>query len=240
MDKFVFHESIFGDNRFYGTPYYNWLCGDFIDGHREFLGLHDRSKLDSSNCEPLGATLDELFRDSYQDYAPKHEEKMFSMLAEVRHAFQSENLASLFVGSEDDRISFESYVKDLTRRIRRDSEKANWLSNRVQHHFEAFAVRPFVQAGRVLMDSEPEISDFPQPSTFYTLAELRDRAFRNPSKERVERYLRKVELLRKTKPYKRISYLSNQLEAEGDASEVQEIEDDLTVNLLWNELAVQH
>jgi hypothetical protein len=242
MAKFVFKEAVCGDNRSYSLPYYNWLCMELIRAHSEFLrNYHDRDKLHSSNSGPVRIALETLRQEAYEDYTAKHEEEFLNTLAKVREAFRSENLTSVFQGKPSSRARFESYVEELTGRIRRDSEKANWLSNLVQSHFHAFAVRPMTQfslAAISYQNSDPK--NPAHESMFYTLAELRDRAFRDPSKERIERYLKKVELIRVTSPYKRLRYLSNQLTDGATTVEVQGLEDELMVALMWNELTVQH
>jgi hypothetical protein len=242
MAKFIFTDAVCGDNRSYSLPYYNWLCLELVNAHKLFLrDYHERSGLQSKDLKPTHMALEALRQETYDDFTPKHEDEFLAALDAMRDDFRSEKFTQYFVGKASSRVKFDAYVEDLIRRIRLDSEKANWLSNLVQRHFFAFAVRPMTHFSISSISYKNSDRRSPvQEVMFHSLAELRDRAFRDPSVERVERYLKKVELLRATAPYKRLHHFSNEVTDGSLTLEIQEIEDELTVALLWKEHAVEH
>jgi len=240
--KFVFEEAVCGDNRSYTLPYYTWLCQELVNAHRLFVrDYHQWAGPRPMAVTQVDMTLEGLRQKTYDDYSPRFEAEFFESLAAIRELFQKSDFSKSFKGKPSARVKFKAYVDELTARIERDSEKINWISLLVQKHFHAFAVRPMTQFTMAAMSySNNDVSSPIRENMFHSLAELRDRAFRNPSPERVERYLKKVELLRGTAPYKRLRYIANHASNGEFSIGVQEIEDELTVASLWQEHAVKH
>ena len=241
MAKFVFKEAVCGDNRSYTFTYYTWLCQELVNAHRLFLrDYHQWHVQRPSTVRRVELMLEGIRQATYDDYSPTGEAKMFAELATVRGMVLTKDLTDGFKGKPHARVKFQAYVDELTGRIESDSEKVTWVSHLVQRHFHAFAVRPMTQFTMATVSYSDNNRSSPLRETmFHSLAELRDRAFRDPSPERVERYLKKVKLLRGTAPYKRLRYIANHVSNGEFSIGVQELEDELTVASLWQEHAVQ-
>lgn len=237
MAKFVFKEAVCGDNRSYSFTYYTWLCQELVNAHRLFLrDYHQWHVQRPSTVRQVELMLEGIRQDTYDDYSPTGEAKMFTELATIRGMFLTKDFTDGFKGKPHARVKFQAYVDELTGRIKRDSEKVTWVSHLVQRHFHAFAVRPMTQFTIASVSYSDNNRSSPiQEAMFHSLAELRDRAFRDPSPERVERYLKKVELLRGTAPYKRLRYIANQATSRDYSNFIQELEDELSVAMLWKE-----
>lgn len=237
MAKFVFQEAVFGDNRSYTLTYYTWLCQELVKAHWLFVrDYHQWGPKRPTNLRQLELKLEALRQDSYDDYSPIGEAKLLGELTAIREEFLSEDFTNGFKGKPHVRVKFQAYVDDLTARIKRDSEGVTWVSHLVQRHFHAFAVRPLAQFTMAAISYADNDRSAPiRENLFHGLAELRDRAFREPSPERVERYLKKVELLRGTAPYKRLRYIANQTTNRDYSNSIQELEDEISVAILWQE-----
>lgn len=239
MAKFVFKEAVCGHSRSYAFTYYTWLCQEFVNAHRLFLhDYHQWHVQRPSTVRQVELTLESIRQATHDDYSPTGEAKMFAELATIRGMFLTKDFTDVFKGKPHARVKFQAYVDELTGHIKRDSEKVTWVSRLVQRHFHTFAVRPMAQFIMAPVSYSDKNRSSPiQEAMFHSLAELRDRAFRDPSPERVERYLKKVELLRGTAPYKRLRYIANQVTGRDYSNAVQEIEDELSVAVLWQEHA---